>query len=281
MGKKPKIKALSIKYRFSLLSKSEIENIRNHLISLSSSNNLELKEELSSIKTYYEQRLPIELCKLYLGLPIKLPKKFELTDNDILLIASSRHQKSLLLNCVHQKSIKHIIDGLEYPCRILYNSPTCLCGVRGYVWDAPNKVEYKRSYWLQEDHMPLINIFREPTLTMLDEYNIIQNYVADNPIIIRLSKVNNLIWIHNRILNRRISVYPKYYKLYWQWEKYDEESEPVSINEWREYFTTSGCANHRDMIETVHMVYCHKINDLRYGTSLKNMKKLKSKIKVI
>lgn len=282
--KKPKIKAIGKKYGFSLNNKIDLENIldklNQELLTQENKNDNEkyneLKVEISVIKIHYTQRLPIELCKLYLN----LGKKCEFNDAEILFIACVKHQKKLLLQkkFSEKKNIKHVVDGIEYPCKIEYNTNTCDCGVKGYIWQIPNDLTYERSYWLQDRHLPLINIKNEPFLSMFDEYNILQNYIKKNPKILRKNPKPN--WIHNRTLGKRLSIYPLYYHKYWEWEHLPSEKEPDTEQLWKAYFKTTGCSNHRDMIETLHAQY-YSMNkdkfkgkqkiDFRYGVTLDSM----------
>ncbi len=277
--KKHKIKAIGIKYNFSIFDKNEIYTVIKQLneqiahLDTYHEKFMEIKYDLSVINTYYSQRLPIELARIYLD----LPKKSPFTDNEIIYIASVKHQKELLSNSKDTIQIKHIIDGLEYPCQIVYNSSKCVCGVDDYIWSSPNDMEYKKSYWLQDSYKPMIKIKNEPLLSLFDEYNIIQKYVSDNSIHFDTSP--NLKWISNRNISRRANIYPIYYLKYWEWEHLDNENKPVTENDWREYFATSGCANHRDLIETVHMLHIDSLIegnknltkdniDYRYGVFL-------------
>ena len=273
--KKPKIKAIAKKYGFSLYSKKEIEQIIDNFnarVELLPSNQ-EIKIELSVIQTYYKQRLPIELCKYYLN----LPRKSKFNDSEILFIACVKHQKRLLQNCDKKHHIKHIIDGIEYPCQIIFNDYKCDCGVKGYIWQIPNELTYQRSYWLQDEYLPLINIRVEPSLTILDEFNILQKYIKNNCKNKIIQKNIQSKWIHSRSLCKRISVYPIYYQKYWEWEHLPNEEEPKTEEYWRNYFATTGCANHRDLIETMHIHYYKTIErkkkrknvDFRYGVTLK------------
>ena len=129
--KKHKIKAISAKYNFSIFDKNEIysviKQLNEQILQLDTYHvkYIGIKYDLSVINTYYSQRLPVELARIYL----KLPKKSPFTDNEIIYIASVKHQKELLSNCKDTIQIKHIIDGLEYPCQIVYNSTNCDCGI--------------------------------------------------------------------------------------------------------------------------------------------------------
>ena len=95
--KKPKIKAISVKYNFSIFSKNEIDSTRNTLtdniskLDYTHENFLELKTDISVINVYYLQRLPIELARIYLN----LPRKSDLSDNEIVYIACIKHQKEM------------------------------------------------------------------------------------------------------------------------------------------------------------------------------------------
>lgn len=270
--KKHKIKAISSKYNFSIFDKDQIEVVIKRLDN-SGNKSTEIEYDLSIINTYYLQRLPIELARNYLG----LTKNSPFNDNELIYLASVKHQKSLLNHCLDTFKIKHIIDGLEYHCQIVYNSTQCDCGIDGYIWSSPNELEYKRSYWLKNDNKPMISIKREPVLSLLDEYNIIQKYLNDNSI--QFAENPNIKWISNRNINRRANIYPIYYLKYWEWEHLDGEKQPTTDDEWREYFATSGCANHRDLVETVHMLHIDNLIaqntnftkeniDYRYGVFL-------------
>ena len=60
-------------------------------------------------------------------------------------------------------------------------------------------------------------------------------------------------------------VYPLYYLKYWELEHLPGELKPKTKEEWEEYISTCGCANHRDLIEMVHLYNFGKKRDLRYG----------------
>jgi hypothetical protein len=260
-NKRPKIKVLSRKYNFSLNSMDEIENI------LEAFNIIGINDiDKSVIENYYKQRLPIETAKKYLKLDNNQCKS--LTDSDIINIACIKHQKELLKNCYEKKCIKHIIDGMEYPCKITYNSSKCDCGVDGYIWSLPNEIEYEKSYWMQKEWEPMIHLKYEPHLNMVEEINVIEKYIRTTKITININK--NMI--NQRVPWKRIHAYPYYYYKYWEWEHMEGENLPQNYDEWRKYFETSGCANHRDLIETIHMNYTkckHPKIDYRYGVYIK------------
>ena len=270
--KKPKIKTVANKYSFDLLDKNGILNCLNTIkdqlktVDKNSEQFQELVTDVSVVNVYFNQRYPMELCKNYLGYSHKCP----LEDNDLLIKACVKHQYEILVKNQHKKKIKHIIDGMEYHCSIGYAKRICDCGVEGYTWFPPHHVEFKRSYWLQDEFIPLIELRHEPVLTFYEEYKIIQKYIKENGII----KKYNPKWINHKHLIKRISVYPLYYSKYWHWEHSEQwehsehmqvESEPISEKEWEEYISTCGCANHRDLIEMVHMYHFKKRRDLRYG----------------
>lgn len=256
--KKPKVKELARKYNISLLSKKDIEKL---IYKLSLSNDVFTKLELSSLKNYYQQRLPVEIAMDFL----KINKKCNLTDGEIITIACIKQHKMLLKDYSIERRIKHIIDGLSYPCGIKYNSTTCNCGIKGYVWSFPNII--KRTYWLQDEWKPIIYLKHEPYMTMLEEYDVIQNYIMKNNIRIDVNKT----FINHRKIQKRINAYPFYYQKYWEWEN-DSLTPPSTNNEWRNYFENTGCANHRDLVETVHINSTTKRNkniNYRYNIIVK------------
>jgi len=258
MVNKPKIKALSLKYGFSLNSKSELETIQKRL---STQNTEESRIELSVIYVYYRQRLPIEISKQYLN----LGPKDKMEDNEILSNACIKHQKELLKNCKWEINTKHLIDGLEYPCRIVYGSSICKCGITGFQWNTPNMIEYNGTYWLQKVIRPMISIKSEPILTMRDEFIIMRRNV-------RLCRKEDVDprWIHSRVKDKRINAYQLYYDIYWEWEHMEDEIKPRMVDEWIKYMETTGCANHRDLVESVHIMLSNRKEgiDFRYGMTL-------------
>ena len=246
--KRPKIKAISVKYGFSLTSKKEVEAALNMLSNQKSDSYMKIEKEV--VEGYYKQRLPVEIARDYLN----LSQKCKLTDTEIIVIACIRHQKSLLEANTFKRKIKHIIDGMEYPCEIVYNSPKCKCGINGYVWSLPKQVKYPRNYWLWNDWRPMIYLKRQPHLSMLEEYDIIQNYIQRCKI-----KINeNKKLINHRSTWKRVNAYPFYYKKYWEWEHHEDESLPQTAEQWRKYIASSGCANHRDLVETVHIKFAQR-----------------------
>lgn len=252
--RKPKIGELSNKYGFSLNSKEEIEHIMKQIVD---------KTERYVIYGYYRQRLPIEISKKYLQLDKKMASK--MSDNEILKMACIRHQKELLKNYQLMTNIRHIIDGIEYSCRIRYGDIVCQCGIKGYEWTTVDEKEYSATYWLAKNIEPMITIKTEPILTMVEEYNIIKNYAIN-------IKDFRPQWIHSRIKEKRIAAYKIYYLKYWQWEHLEGELMPSKEEEWIEYFSTTGCANHRDLIETMHIVHCRNKKDnidFRYGITFR------------
>jgi len=256
-----KITTLSKKYNFSLSSKNEIISWIKMLSEKSYNKDPYIKMELLTLNNYYKSRLPIIIAKEYL----QLNKNTSFTDNEILTISYIRHQREIIQQNIHFKKIKHIIDGLEYPCKIKYGYNTCECNKIGYIWSHLNEIKYPPDYWLQDMWYPLIYIKREPQLTMLDEFNIINSYKKKYGIIIQ----ENRFFINNRSIYKRIHAYAFYYKKYWQWEHIDGEIMPTNDSEWQKYFATSGCSNHRDMIETVHIYFGNRDKntniDFRYG----------------
>lgn len=254
--KKPKIKDLTKKYNISLLSKDDVSSL---IKELETKNDIFVKLEVSVLRNYYLQRLPVEIAKNYLH----LNKKSNLTDNEIITISCIKHQNTLLQQNPLKKKIKHIIDGLPYNCEIGYNKSKCDCGVDGYVWDFPKDI--KKTYWLQNEWRPIAYLKYEPYLTMLEEYNVIQNYIKKNNIKIKIDK--NMI-----NSNKRINAYPFYYQKYWEWEN-DNLPMPNCDEEWKKYFANTGCANHRDLIETIHINHTKKRGkniNYRYGVVIKN-----------
>ncbi len=81
-------------------------------------------------------------------------------------------------------------------------------------------------------------------------------------------------WIHSRVKEKRIMAYQIYYELYWEWEHMEDETRPTNDKEWIEYFETTGCANHRDLVESIHIMLSDRKQgvDFRYGVTLSNTK---------
>ena len=200
------INSISLKYGFSIYSKEDLISIMN---SLQHTN----KEDYFVVKNYYFQRFPIVFCKFYLGLDLNS----KVNENELIVSAAIIHQKDLLQNYTFYKRIIHFIDGLSYECNIKYGSGECNCGIKGYEWNTPNDIIYRKSYWLKDSYIPLISIKKEPILTMVDELDIINRYINDSYIELHNSQVK-FYWINSKNINNRIKLYPFYYSQYWNWE---------------------------------------------------------------
>jgi len=240
------INQLGIKYNFSIYSKNDIKNMMNIM-----KNNYSLYpiNEYYTIKNYYFQTLPIILCKLYLNIDPNDKKKYN--EYKLIIDGCTKHQKELIDTYKEHCKINHLIDGLVYECSIKYGGSSCDCGVTGYTWTSIENILYRKSYWIMDEYIPLIRIKREPVLSMIDEINIIQSYIKRTNFY--YFNKNDLKWINSKNITYRIQVYPSYYLKYWQWEHIEGEKIPITINDWCGYFKTSGCANHRDLIETIHI----------------------------